>query len=481
MKRHLSLTLFLIISFFSITLFAEEGGIESLKQTSKAFASVAQKVSPSVVFIQVENTNEMPSTQGSVPPFSHDMFRRFFGERFRGYPDHRQRPKQRHMVGQGSGFIFSVDKGMFSNKSYIMTNNHVVEGSNHILVTLNDGRELEARVKGTDPKSDIAVLEIDTADMPALGLGDSSQLMVGEWVVAMGNPFGLSHTMTAGIVSAKGRSGLGISDYEDFIQTDAAINPGNSGGPLVNLDGDVIGINTAIFSRSGGYMGLGFAIPIDMAKGIANQLLKKGEVTRGYLGIMIQPLTSELSESFGLNQQKGILIAEVYKNSPAEKAGLRQGDLITKLNGKSVTDIGDFRNKISLTEPQSDVDLVIVREGSEKQIRVLIGELNENSYTTAMNAKRSEKLGLTVQTLNSELANTFNLNSHEGVVVTEVAAGSIAAMAGIQPGVVIMEVNRKPVNNAQQFKELIDQAAGNRRVLLLVSKNNVAQFVALRW
>ncbi|MES9848668.1 MAG: trypsin-like peptidase domain-containing protein, partial [Candidatus Thiodiazotropha sp.] len=280
MKRYLSTIILILFCLLSMNLSAQQGGIENLRQTGKAFAYVAQKVSPSVVYIQVETVRER-APNNEYSPFGDDLFRRFFGPRFPGAPRQQQKPRRHRSVGQGSGFVFSHDKGLFSNKAYVMTNNHVVEGADRITVKFKNGHEFSAEIKGSDPKSDIAVLEIVADDLPALSLGDSNKLDVGEWVLAFGNPFGLSHTMTAGIVSAKGRTSLGISDYEDFIQTDAAINPGNSGGPLVNLDGEVVGINTAIFSRSGGYMGVGFAIPINMAKGIANQLLDKGEVTRG--------------------------------------------------------------------------------------------------------------------------------------------------------------------------------------------------------
>jgi serine protease Do len=466
-------------------LYAQQGGIENLRQTGKAFAYVAKKVSPSVVFIQVESIKESaPAHEFSSPygfsPFDEDMLRRFFGERFHGIPKQQQQPRRQRLVGQGSGFVFSHGKGLFSNKTYVLTNNHVVEGADRIRVKFKDGREFSAQVKGTDPKSDIAVLEIDNTDVPALTLGDSSRLEVGEWVLAIGNPFGLSHTMTAGIVSAKGRTGLGISDYEDFIQTDAAINPGNSGGPLVNLDGEVIGINTAIFSRSGGYMGVGFAIPINMAKGIADQLLDKGEVTRGFLGIVIQNLTPELADSFGAAQRQGIVVAEVSQGSPADKGGLKQGDLIVTLDGRSVADSGDFRNRISLTPPGSNVELGIIRNGDSQVVKVTIGELNEQ--TVADSATRmADDLGISVQSLNRELAKSMGIPTPEGVVVTSVTPGSIAAMAGIDSGTVITQVNRKPVKNAQEFKQRVDEASSKRQVLLLVTKNGMSRFVALRW
>lgn len=485
MKRYLSTTIVVLLCLLSTGLYAQQGAIENLRQTGKAFASVAKKVSQSVVFIQVESIKESAPINGfpspfGISPFDDDMFRRFFGERFQGIPRQKQQPRRQRTVGQGSGFVFSHGKGLFSKKTYVLTNNHVVEGANRISVKFKDGREFSAQIKGTDPKSDIAVLELENTDVPALTLGDSSRLEVGEWVLAIGNPFGLSHTMTAGIVSAKGRTGLGISDYEDFIQTDAAINPGNSGGPLVNLDGEVIGINTAIFSRSGGYMGVGFAIPIDMAKGIASQLLDKGEVTRGFLGIAIQPLTPELAESFGTSQRQGIVVAEVTEGTPAQRGGLKQGDLIVKLNGRAVTDSGDFRNRISLTPPGSKIELGIIRNGASQVVEISVGELNQEMVAQGT-TKTADNLGLAVQTLSRELAESMGIPATQGVVVTSVSPGSIAAMAGIDTGTVITQVNRKPVTTAQAFKKRIDEASGKRQVLLLVTKNGMSRFVALRW
>ncbi len=313
-------------------------------------------------------------------------------------------------------------------------------------------------------------------------MGDSSKLEVGEWVVAIGNPFGLSHTLTVGVVSATGRTSLGINDYEDFIQTDAAINPGNSGGPLVNLDGEVVGMNTAIFSRSGGYMGVGFAIPINMVKNIASQLLEGGEaVTRGHLGIMIQSLTPELAESFGLKQSQGILVAQVMEDSPAAKAGLKQGDLIVGYKGKAVSDIGSFRNDVSLTPPDTKTKLRIVRNGQEREIGVVIGRLTDEDQLALGNTQSADDLGLSVQTLTQDLAAQFGVQPGEGVVVTGVAPGSIAAMAGIEPGTVILQVNRKSVKSAAEFKRFVSESGGDKRILLLISKGGMSRFVVLQW
>ena len=479
---------FLVLSLTLLSpVYALDGGIQNLRETGKAFASVARAVSPSVVFIQVEGKStaatirQSPSPFGEEWPFGDDMFKRFFGERFPGVPRQQAPQGKRRSIGQGSGFIFATKSGLLSDKSYILTNNHVVENAERIRVKLLDGREFDARVEGKDPQSDLAMLEIEAGGLPALTLGDSSQLEVGEWVVAIGNPFGLSHTLTVGVVSAKGRTSLGINDYEDFIQTDAAINPGNSGGPLVNLDGEVVGINTAIFSRSGGYMGVGFAIPIDLAKAIANQLIENGEVTRGYLGIVIQALTPELADSFGLEQNTGILIAQVSGNSPAARAGLRQGDVILELEGKPVTNVGSFRNQISLTRPETQRQLTVLRDGRRQDITITIGKLIEDKLTAQGPAQTTEELGLTVQTLTPQLAEQFDTQAGEGVVVTQVKPGSIAAMAGFEPGAVIVQVNRKPVNSAAEFKRAVQQSLADKRVLLLIRRGNMQQYVVLNW
>lgn len=476
-----------------VDLFAQQGnGVESLRQTSKAFAEVARKVSPSVVLIQVEREAEAAQMSpfgfpfgngdGDNFPFGDDFLRRFFGDRLPDSPrfnapgKKQQQGKQRSVVGQGSGFVFAAN----NNKTYILTNNHVVEGNDKISVKFLDGREFEAKIKGTDPKSDIAVIEIEASGLPAVQIGDYSQLEVGEWVVAIGNPFGLSHTLTVGVVSAKGRTSLGINDYEDFIQTDAAINPGNSGGPLVNLDGEVIGMNTAIFSRSGGYMGIGFAIPINLVQRIANQLIEKGEVVRGYLGIMIQPLTADLAKSFELKNEKGILIAQVTKNSPADKAGLKAGDVIVNFQGRPVSEVGDFRNQVALEQPGSKVEFDIVRDGKQRSITVKIDKMTDNKLAAQESSQASEKLGLAVQTITADLAKQLGIKAGKGVVVTEVAPGSVAMMAGISRGSVILEVNRKAVNTATEFDQAVKNSANNK-VLLLVRDDDVSRYVVLSW
>lgn len=468
---------------------ADDEAIASLRQTGKAFASVARSVSPSVVFIQAEGKVSTETTQFSSPfgdewPFGDDFFRRFFGDRFPGMPRMPAPDKpqdNKPFLGQGSGFIFSVKDGLLSDKSYILTNNHVVENADRIRVRFQDQREFDARITGRDPQSDIAVIELDTIDYPALTMADSSELEVGEWVVAIGNPFGLNHTLTVGVVSAKGRTSIGINDYEDFIQTDAAINPGNSGGPLVNLDGQVVGMNTAIFSRSGGHMGVGFAIPSNLAKAIAHQLIEHGAVTRGFLGIVIQPLTADLAESFGIDKAQGILIAQVSKESPAEKAGLKQGDIIQKIQGEPVKDVGSFRNRVALTAPGSRIDLTILRDGKQSNIAVKVGTLSEEKLATVETSQSSEDIGITVQTLTPQLAKQFGVKAGEGVVVTEVGTDSIAALAGIRPGTVILQANRKDIRSADDFQRAVKESSDEKRLLLLIRDGDVQRFVALTW
>lgn len=373
---------------------------------------------------------------------------------------------------------------MPADKTYILTNNHVVENAAKIRVKLRDGREFEASITGRDPRSDIAIIEIPTGGLPPLPLADSSRLDIGEWVIAVGNPFGLSHTVTVGVVSATGRTSLGINDYEDFIQTDAAINPGNSGGPLINLDAEVVGMNTAIISRNGGYMGVGFAIPSNLIGAVADQLIQAGEVTRGYLGIVIQQLTPELAQSFGLGQAQGILVAQVTQGSPAAAAGLRQGDVIIGHQGETVTDVGAFRNRIALTPPGGQARITILRNGQTLEVPVTIGALAEEamaaSGTGHGQGQDADVLGLKVQTLTPQLAEQFDAAVGEGIVVTAVKPGSVAAQAGIEPGTLILQVNQQPVRDAGSFKLAIEQSR-DKRALLLLRKGNRQHFLVLNW
>jgi len=490
MNKTVITRLLLLLWVFALPAYGQEDGIESLRNTSKEFASVARKVSPSVVFIQVESSREVPSIQqfsspfGNGSPFDDELLKRFFGQQFPNNPQTPGRgvpqPKQR-AVAQGSGFVFKVDNGIFSKKTYILTNNHVVDRADKIRVKFQNGKEYVAKVTGTDPKSDVAVIEIEADNIPVLPLGDSKKLSVGEWVIAIGNPFGLQNTLTVGVVSAKGRTSVGISDYENFIQTDAAINPGNSGGPLVDLDGLVVGMNTAIFSRSGGYMGIGFAIPIDLAKAVAEQLINNGAVVRGHLGVVIQPLTAELAESFGTSSGEGILVAQVVEDSPADKAGLKQGDVIISYRGSKVDSIGKFRNQVALTTPGSKEELIILRDGKRKTLTVKIGQQDNTLQVAKGSSQSADEIGMTVQTVTPQLAEKYNIKAGEGVVVNKVQPGSVAAQAGIQAGFVILQVNRKKVNNAAEFKRTIKASNANKKALLLIRNDNYQRYVIIDW
>jgi serine protease Do len=384
----------------------------------------------------------------------------------------RRRQKPRRAIGQGSGFVFSAR----GDTAYILTNSHVVEDAERIRVKLHDGREYDAALQGTDPRSDIAVLKVEARGLTALKWGDSAKLEVGEWVVAMGNPFGLSHTLTTGVVSAKGRTSLGINDYEDFIQTDAAINPGNSGGPLLNLDGEVVGVNTAIFSRSGGHMGVGFAIPSKLARTIAEQLLASGRVVRGYIGLTVQPLSMEIAEALQLTQTRGALVNEVQAGSPAEQAGLLAGDVLTHFDGSPLADGGQYRNRAAMAKPGSSVTLGLIRDGKPLQIAVQVRLLDE---AAVQRAEAAAALGIAVRSLTPD--ETRRVRVAKAVVVTGVAPRSVAALAGIRPGTLILEVNRRPVGNPEEFAAALAESADTGAALLRIADNGRSRQVNLRW
>ncbi|PLY00852.1 MAG: serine protease [Desulfuromonas sp.] len=461
---------FLLLLFVALSFpaYAQDKGLESLKQSGQAFRSVAQKVSPAVVFIKVEKNVDSGQSSDFNSPFDDDFFRRFFGVP-RQSPHSQPKSGQRRQVGQGSGFIITAD-------GYIMTNNHVVGDADEVQVQLLDGREYEAEIIGTDPGSDLAIIKVDEKGLPFLKLGDSDSLEMGDWVLAFGNPFGLSHTLTAGIVSAKGRSGIGLNDYEDFIQTDAAINPGNSGGPLVNLDGEVVGINSAIFSRSGGYMGIGFAIPVNMAKQIKDQLVENGEVQRGRLGVVIQDMTADLAESFDLKETAGVLVTEVIEDSPAEKAGLKQGDIVLELNGDKIENVATLRNRISLTAPGTKVRLTVLRDGERMTIRPEIDKLD--LAQDGQGGAEISTLGLKLQELTPELAERYGYEDEEGVLIAAIESDSQAARSGLTKGALILEIDRQRVTSVAEAKKLLK--ADKRMHLLLVRSGQMTQYIALR-
>jgi serine protease Do len=468
-----------LILLAPLPVLAEDEGIKALQQVSKAFAKIAEEASPAVVGIKAEKTvtysqptfREWPFGE-QFDPFEDDIFDRFF----RWYSPRRGEPRQRkyQQRAQGSGFIVSAD-------GYILTNNHLVGEADKVLVKVEEDEEVEAKVIGTDPDTDVAVIKIDAKNLTHLELADSEKLEVGEWVVAIGNPFRLSQTVTAGIVSAKGRSGFSLATFEDYIQTDAAINPGNSGGPLLNLDGKVVGINTFIISQSGGYMGIGFAIPINMAKYVYKRLVEKGEVERGFLGIVYRELSPEYALALGLDEDtKGVAIAEVTKDSAAEKAGLKRYDVIIELDGKLVEDGNEFLNRVSMLKPGTKVKITVLRDGKRKTLTAKLEKRPPQGQLTGTEPETSQKLGFTVENLSEEYAKRLGFEGLSGVVVTSVEAGSKAAEKGIATGMLIMEVNQEPVKNTKEFDEAIKKARKDGRVLLLVKNERYTSFIVLK-
>ena len=442
------------------------------------FSGLAEHVAPSVV--NISSTQEVkggpfaPGEQGGPGGGGggeDDPFHDFFGpfERFFGPPRHT--PYKAKSLGSG----FVIDPA-----GYILTNNHVVENAEEIIVKLPTGKEFKAKVVGRDSKTDIALIEIHGAsDLVPVVLGDSDDLKVGQWVVAIGNPFGLENTVTAGIVSAMGRH-INQGPYDNFIQTDAAINPGNSGGPLLNTRGDVVGINTAIFSRGGGNIGIGFAIPISLAKEIVPQLKTKGHVTRGWLGVMIQKVTPDIAESLGLSEPKGALVADVVKDGPAAVAGIKQGDVIVEYDGKPVSDSAELPLLVARTPVGKTVKLKAIRGKGTESFNIKIEELKEEE-TAERGTGTAEDLGITVQTLTPDLAENLGVDrSLKGVVVTQVEPGGPAADAGLRRGDVILEVNRQPVKDADAYKKALKAGGKGKSVLFLVRRGDNTIFLALK-
>ena len=452
----------------SVRLVVEEAPVKRDGRFTTSFSPVVKEVSPTVVKVFTTSAPKQQHYQNN-PFFDDPFFRRFFGDDFRGQQRQFRAPKQH---GLGSGVIVSED-------GYILTNNHVVENASKIVVKLsNDDQEYDAKVIGRDTKTDIAIIKINAKTSLSAGtLGDSDRLDVGEWVVAIGNPFGLDSTVTSGIVSAKGRH-IGQGPYDNFIQTDASINPGNSGGPLINLRGEVVGINTAIFSRTGGNMGIGFAIPINLVKELLPQLRGKGKVTRGYLGVLIQKVTPEIAESLGMEKGYGALVANVSKEGPAEKAGIKVGDVITEFDGKEVKDSGDLPIIVARTQVDKKVRMKVLRDKKELVLSVAVGELKDEEIVAAVPEKG--ELGLTVQRLTPQMAEGLGLEKAEGVVVTAVEAGSVGDEAGIRRGDVVMEVDRKAIRSLDDYKKAVAGARKGRGVLFLVRRGDSTLFLALK-
>jgi serine protease Do len=429
-------------------------------------AEVAEAVKPTVVNISTTKTEKLADMQMS-PFFNDPFFRRFFDDRFR----ERETPKKRKSVSLGSGVIISDD-------GYILTNTHVIKNSDKIKVLLSDKRELVAKVIGNDPKTDLSVIKIEADNLSSISLGNSDSLKVGEIVFAIGNPYGLNQTITMGIVSAVGRANVGIADYEDFIQTDAAINPGNSGGALINVKGELVGINTAIFSTSGGYQGIGFAIPSNMVKAVMSSLIDRGRVIRGWLGVSIQSITPELAQQFQLEKDFGTLVADVVDDSPAEKAGLLRGDVIIEFGGKEVNEPYHLRNIVASTMPDEEIAVKVIRDGEIIDMSVIIGELPTDSEKQPTLFKNALK-GVSVQNLTPEAYRKLNLPERiRGVVVTDIEGGSPSETA-LMPGDVILEINRKAISNIDDYETMVSKIKKNQDLLLLVFRRGSTIFVTL--
>jgi serine protease Do len=443
----------------------------AIAETEQTFVSISKTVTPAVV--NISTTRVVKGEEGQSSPFDDPFFRRFFGEEPR-----RQGPRERKAQSLGSGVI--VDPN-----GLIITNNHVVEKSDEIKVLLADKREFKGKLVGTDPKSDLALVRIDAKNLPTVPWGDSSKLQVGEYVLAIGNPFGLNQTVTMGIVSAIGRANVGITDYEDFIQTDAAINPGNSGGAMVNTHGELVGINTAIFSQSGGYMGIGFAVPSNMARSVTDSLVKSGKVIRGWLGVSIQEITPALAKEFGLKEAKGALVSDVLSGSPAEKAGFKRGDVIVEFMGQPIESSTQLRNLVARTAVGAKGKVKVVRENKEKELEVTIEEQPKDIAKSGPKepdaAEPSMRLsGVEVRNVTPEMAKQLDLaRGAKGVVITRLDPGSAAEEAGLQRGDLIMEINRKPISNTDDYERILSKADKNEAILLLVGRQGRTLFLTV--
>ncbi len=451
----------------------QERALSPQVKAATSLAPIVKKVSPSVV--NIYTTKKVRDLPRMIPFFDDPFFRQFFGTPFESVP------RERREQSLGSGVVVTED-------GYILTNNHVVDGAEEIKVALADEKTvLEARVVGTDPQTDIAVLKVEGKKLPAITITDSDTVEVGDFVLAIGNPFGVGQTVTSGIVSGKGRGGMGIVDYEDFIQTDASINPGNSGGALVDAEGRLVGINTAILSRSGGNQGVGFAVPINLARFVMERLITDGKVTRGYLGVLVQPVTPDLAKEFKLPDNTGALIGEVTKDSPAEDAGLKEGDVIIEFNGKKVTDSRHLRLMVSQTAQGTKAEVKLLRDGKERALTVKLGELPEGSLARSdgrpgglrRNPQADALDGVTVDDLDARSRRQFNIPNHvQGALVVNVEPDCPAATAGLQPGDVILEINRQRVENADEAVRLSEQVKGSR-VLLRIYGRGGSRFLVV--
>lgn len=442
------------------------------------FSQIAKKAMPATVFIK-STINPQPFSGSEFPspldPFGDDFFRHFFG-----FPNNNHNsqpfPQQPQQIAGGSGFFISQD-------GYIVTNNHVIKDASQITVVLKDGREFSATVKGSDAKTDLAVLKIEETNLPYLSFGDSDGLEIGEWVAAIGSPFALESSLTVGVVSAKSRQDLGITSLEDFIQTDAAINPGNSGGPLLNLEGQVIGVNTAIMSRTGGYMGIGFSIPSHIVQHVIEQILNDGGVKRAYLGVVLQPIDSDLADALALEKQDGVLVSDIVKDSPAMKGGLQQGDIILEYNGKPVKSVSKLRNDIALMNPDQMIKLKVLRNNNTINIEIPLGMQKDTEMALA---DLTQKIGMEIENISPELATRLSVPTDtSGVVIMKVLPNSPAHMAGLKPGFLITGVamqgnHPKAVRNTAEFDEALKEAGQRNHVIFIVRHQNFQRYYTLK-
>lgn len=439
------------------------------------FVDVAKKAIPAVVSIKtrgVDKENAWDSDHDSDGNGALDGLGDSFLHRFFGNPRGKNSaPQQRSpSEGQASGVIIEAS-------GLVVTNNHVVEDADEIVVILNEGREFKAKLLGRDPNTDLALLRIEGKELPFLPLADSDKLEVGQRVAAIGNPLGLQATMTSGIVSAKGRNNVELAPHADFIQTDASINRGNSGGPLVNLSGEIVGINNAIATTNGGSIGIGFAIPSNIVRHVVDQLLRDGKVTRGYLGVNMQPIDHDLAHALGLNRPEGALIAEVMKGSPADKAGIQRGDIILKHDGNTILNIATLRNFISFLVPGTKLILTVQRDGREITLPVEIGTFPTNFVS---NVQSSERFGFTVKSLTPELARKYGHNEDQGVIISEITKGSMAAWSGLKVGALLLEINRQPIETLEEYQQAITKLEKGQQVLLLIKQGGAIRFLTMK-
>lgn len=469
--RQFSLWLLLMAAVFGLQAAQAQEQQEQQAQTLPDFTELVKQAAPGVVNIATTREVERGQFQGPQGQQIPEFFRHFFGDQFPGVPGPGGGTEERHSLG--SGFIISED-------GYILTNAHVVDGADEIVVRFNDRRELEAELVGADIKTDVALLKVDANNLPALNIGTSKDLEVGEWVAAIGSPFGFDHSVTAGIVSAINRT-LPSDAYVPFIQTDVAINPGNSGGPLFNLQGEVVGINSQIFTRSGGFMGLSFAIPIDVAMNIADQLREDGSVDRGWLGVVIQPVSRDLAESFGLDEPRGSLIAEVAPDSPAASAGLQAGDIILAVNGDKVDESSTLPRLIGRLAPGDEIELDVLRNGERVTETVTIGGWPESGMLAGMGGQNDPqtRLGIAVSPIQSSELERLGLEG--GVRVQQVDPSGAAAEAGLRPGDIIVSLDQQTIDSPNQLAEVLSQVDQGSAVPMRINRDGRSLFVALRF